>query len=180
VRRFADPTNTAFYGARYVLAAIDQKQLSLETRLSWTFSPTTSFELFAQPLLASGDYFDFKEYDTPRTDGFSVYGRDRGTITETAPASPGAPSTVTIDPDGNGPAASMQFANPDFNFRSLRGNAVFRWEFRPGSVMYVAWAHSRAASLSQGDFRFSRDFSGMFENVPDNVFLVKASFWIPR
>ena len=180
VRRFADPTNTAFYGSRYVLASIDQKQLSLETRLSWTFSPTTSFELFAQPLLASGDYFDFKEYDTPRTDDLSVYGRDRGTITETAPASPGAPSTVTIDPDGNGPAASTQFANPDFNFRSLRGNAVFRWEFRPGSVMYVAWAHSRAASLSQGDFRFSRDVNGMFENVPDNVFLVKASFWIPR
>jgi hypothetical protein len=109
-----------------------------------------------------------------------VYGRDRGTISETAPTSPGAPSTVTIDPDGTGPAASMQFANPDFNFRSLRGNAVFRWEFRPGSVMYVAWAHSRSASLAQGDFRFSRDFSGMFENVPDNVFLVKASFWIPR
>ena len=87
---------------------------------------------------------------------------------------------MDIDPDGTGPAASMQFANPDFNFRSLRGNAVFRWEFRPGSVMYVAWAHSRSASLSQGDFRFSRDFSGMFENVPDNVFLVKASFWIPR
>ena len=44
--------------------------------------------------------------------------------------------------------------------------------------MYVAWAHNRSASLSQGDFRFSRDFGGMFENVPDNVFLVKASFWI--
>jgi hypothetical protein len=180
VRRFADNTNTAFYGNRYVLASIDQKQLSLETRLSWTFSPTTSFELFAQPLLASGDYFDFKEYDAPRTLDLSVFGRDRGTISEVAPSAPGASSTVVIDPDGNGPAAQMQFANPDFNFRSLRGNAVFRWEFRPGSVMYVAWAHSRAASLAQGDFRFSRDFSGMFENVPDNVFLVKASFWIPR
>ena len=180
VRRSTDPTNTAFYGSRYVLAAIDQKQLSLETRLSWTFSPTTSFELFAQPLLASGDYFDFKEFDAPRSGDFSIYGRDKGTITETPGATPGAPSTVVIDPDGAGPAATMQFANPDFNFRSLRGNAVFRWEFKPGSVMYVAWAHNRSASLSQGDFRFSRDFSGMFENVPDNVFLVKASFWIPR
>jgi len=180
VRRFADPTNTAFYGSRYVLASIDQKQLSLETRLSWTFSPTTSFELFAQPLLASGDYFDFKEYDAPRSLDVSVYGRDRGTITEVAGPTPDAASTIQIDPDGAGPATTMQFGNPDFNFRSLRGNAVFRWEFRPGSVMYVAWAHSRAASLAQGDFRFSRDFSGMFENVPDNVFLVKASFWIPR
>jgi hypothetical protein len=180
VRRVADNTNTAFYGSRYVLASIDQKQLSLETRLSWTFSPTTSFELYAQPLLASGDYYDFKEFDAPRSGEFSVYGRDRGTVSEVPATSPGAPSTVVIDPDGSGPAAQMQFDNPDFNFRSLRGNAVFRWEFKPGSVMYVAWAHSRSASLAQGDFRFSRDFTGMFENVPDNVFLVKASFWIPR
>ena len=180
VRRFADQTNTAFYGSRYVLASIDQKQLSLETRLNWTFSPTTSFELFAQPLLASGNYFDFKEYDAPRSLDLSVYGRDRGTITEVAGSTPDAASTIQIDPDGSGPAATMQFGNPDFNFRSLRGNAVFRWEFRPGSVMYVAWAHSREASLAQGDFRFNRDFTGMFENVPDNVFLVKASFWIPR
>jgi len=180
VRRFTDPTNTAFYGSRYVLASIDQKQLSLETRLSWTFSPTTSFELFAQPLLATGDYHDFKEFDAPRSGDFSIYGRDRGTVSETPASAPGAPSNIAIDPDGSGPAATMQFANPDFNFRSLRGNAVFRWEFKPGSVMYVAWAHNRSASLAQGDFRFSRDFSGMFENVPDNVFLVKASFWIPR
>lgn len=180
VRRVPDATNTAFYGSRYVLASIDQKQVGLETRLSWTLSPTTSFELFAQPLLASGDYFDFKEYNAPRTRDVSVYGRDRGTVSEVAPPSPGAPSTVVIDPDGSGPAAPMQFANPDFNFRSLRGNAVFRWEFRPGSVMYVAWAHSRSASLAVGDFRFSRDVNGMFENVPDNVFLVKASFWVPR
>jgi hypothetical protein len=180
VRRFPDPTATDFYGARHVLASIDQKQLILETRLNWTFSPTTSFELFAQPLLASGDYFDFKEYDRPRSGDVSVFGRDKGTITETAPPSPGAPSVIQIDPDGAGPAAPLQFGNPDFNFRSLRGNAVFRWEFRPGSVMYVAWAHSRSASLAQGDFRFNRDFSGLFENVPDNVFLVKASFWVPR
>jgi hypothetical protein len=180
VRRVADPTATDFYGSRYVLAAIDQKQLILETRLSWTFTPTTSFELYAQPLVASGDYSDFKEYDAPRTGSFSIYGRDRGTISEVAAPTPGGPSEIVIDPDGSGPASQFQFANPDFNFRSLRGNAVFRWEFRPGSVMYVAWAHNRSASLSHGDFRFGRDFSGMFENVPDNVFLVKASFWLPR
>jgi hypothetical protein len=180
VRRFTDATNAPFYGSRYVLSAIDQKQVALETRLSWTFSPTTSFELYAQPLVASGDYFDFKEFDAPRSGEFSIYGRDRGSLTETPGEHPGDPSTVSIDPDGNGPAAAMTFANPDFNFRSLRGNAVFRWEFRPGSVMYVAWAHNRSASLSQGDFSFGRDFRGMFETVPDNVFLVKASFWVTR
>ena len=180
VQRFPDATNTEFYGQRYVLASIDQRQLILETRLSWTFSPTTSFELFAQPLLASGDYFDYKEYDRKRTSDVSIYGQDKGTITETPSSSPGSPSSIDIDPDGAGPAAVMHLSNPDFNFRSLRGNAVFRWEFRPGSVMYVAWAHSRSANMALGDFRFRRDLNGMFENVPDNAFLVKASFWMPR
>ena len=180
VRRVPDATATNFYGSRYVLAAIDQKQLILETRLNWTFTPTTSFELFAQPLIASGDYSAFKEFDAPRSGNFSIYGADKGTVSEIPGSAPDSPSQVVIDPDGAGPASQFQFGNPDFNFRSLRGNAVFRWEFRPGSVMYVAWAHNRAASLAHGDFRFGRDFSGMFENVPDNVFLVKASFWVPR
>ena len=128
-----DATNTEFYGQRYVLASIDQKQLILETRLSWTFSPTTSFELFAQPLLASGDYFDYKEYDRKRTSDVSIYGRDKGTITETPSATPGCAvdhrhrSRWQLDRP-----PSMHLSNPDFNFRSLRGNAVFRWEFRPG------------------------------------------------
>jgi hypothetical protein len=179
VRRETDATNTSFYGSRYVVASIDQKQLNLTTRLNWTFSPTMSFELFAQPLLASGDYFDFKQFDAPRQGDFSVFGRDVGTIVET-PGTDGAASTIAIDADAGGPAVPFSFQNPDFNFRSLRSNAVFRWEFRPGSVMYVAWAHSRSASLPLGDFRFSRDVNGLFENVPDNVFLVKASFWMPR
>ena len=105
VQRFPDATNTEFYGQRYVLASIDQKQLSLETRLSWIFSPTTSFELFAQPLLASGDYFDYKEYDRKRTSDVSIYGQDKGTITETPSSAPGSPSSIDIDPDGAGPAA---------------------------------------------------------------------------
>jgi len=179
VRRVDDPASTAFYGSRYVIASIDQRQLSLETRLNWTFSPTMSFELYAQPLLASGDFFDFKEFNAPRQGGFSVFGRDRGTISQT-PGTGGQASTIEIDPDGTGPAAAITLDDPDFNFRSLRGNAVFRWEFRPGSVMYVAWAHSRSASLPMGDFQFRRDASELFENVPDNVFLVKASFWMPR
>ena len=81
--------------------------------------------------------------------------------------------------ESGGPAAPFTFQNPDFNFRSLRGNAVFRWEFRPGSVMYVAWAHDRAQNSPLGDFDFSRDWNGLRSAMPNNVFLVKASFWMP-
>jgi hypothetical protein len=180
VTAIRDPGATAFYGTRYVLSGLRQKQLALETRASMTFSPTMSFELYAQPLLASGHYFDFKEFDAPRSGEYSIYGRDRGSIAATIDSSTGVITRYTIDPDASGPASPFSIANPDFMLRSLRGSALFRWEFRPGSTLYVAWTHSRASTLAEGDFRFSRDWSGLFDSRPDNIFLVKASWWLPR
>jgi hypothetical protein len=86
----------------------------------------------------------------------------------------------TVDPDGAGAAAPFTIANPDFNFRSLRGNAVFRWEYMPGSTLYLAWAHSRSASEAIGDFDFGRDRDALLASKPDNIFLVKASWWLTR
>ncbi len=181
VTAVTDPTATSFFGKRYVMSGLRQKQLALDTRASVTFSPTMSFELYAQPLLASGHYHDFKEFDAPRTGDFSIYGRDRGTIRANADAGATVPQSFTIDPDGAaGPANAFTIQNPDFSLRSMRGSALFRWEFRPGSTVYVAWTHSRFNSLPTGDFNFSRDWNGLFESRPDNIFLVKASWWIPR
>ena len=70
--------------------------------------------------------------------------------------------------------------NPDFTLRSLRGNAVFRWEFKPWSVLFVAWTHSRSGSDQSGDLDFGRDRSALFATQPDNIFLVKASWWYAR
>ena len=174
-----DSTATSFYGSRYVVSGLDQKQIALDTRVNLTFSPTMTFELYAQPLIASGDYHDFKEFDVPRQAGFSIYGKDKGTVTTQTDAS-GNVTQYTIDPDGTGPARSFVVPNPDFNFRSLRGSALFRWEYRPGSVLYVAWTHSRSSSIPLGNFEFSRDWNGLFDSRPDNIWLVKASWWLPR
>ncbi|HVT40213.1 MAG TPA: DUF5916 domain-containing protein [Gemmatimonadaceae bacterium] len=174
-----DPAALAFYGSRYVLSGLKQKQLSLETRANMTFTPTMTLELYVQPFIASGQYYDFKEFDAPRTGRFSVYGRDRGTITPTR-NSAGRVTGYAVDPGGPGPARPFSFANPDFNLRSLRGNAVFRWEYRPGSTLYVAWTHSRSDSQPYGDFDLNRDREGLFATRPDNIFLVKASWWLAR
>ncbi len=174
-----DPTATAFAGKRYVFSSLKQKQLVLETRLSMTFTPTMSFEMFMQPLLASGHFLDFKEFDAPRKGEFSTFGRDRGTLSAQTDST-GLVSRYTIDPDGAGAAAPFSFSNPDFTLRSLRGNAVYRWEFKPGSVLYVAWTHSRTGQDQQGDLSFGRDQQALFSAQPDNVFLVKASWWYAR
>ncbi|HEX3578627.1 MAG TPA: DUF5916 domain-containing protein [Thermoanaerobaculia bacterium] len=69
--------------------------------------------------------------------------------------------------------------NPDFNFRSVRGSAVVRWEFRPGSAMYVVWNENRADVAPIGDFSFRRDFRAIPSAPSHDVFLVKVSYWLP-
>jgi hypothetical protein len=66
----------------------------------------------------------------------------------------------------------------DFNLRSLRGNAVARWEWREGSTMYLAWQQSRSDVAPVGDFSFGRDRSALVGTRPDNIFLVKINYWI--
>ncbi len=70
--------------------------------------------------------------------------------------------------------------NPDFdfNFRSLRGNAVLRWEWRPGSTMFFAWQQSRSDVAPVGDFSLGRDRRALFGAPPDNIFLVKVNYWL--
>jgi len=66
----------------------------------------------------------------------------------------------------------------DFNLRSLRGNSVLRWEWREGSTLYVAWQQSRSAELPFGDFDLERDSRHLFAIRPDNIVVVKMSYWL--
>ncbi|HEX8620317.1 MAG TPA: DUF5916 domain-containing protein, partial [Thermoanaerobaculia bacterium] len=74
---------------------------------------------------------------------------------------------------------SGDVGNPDFNFRSVRGSAVARWEFRPGSALYVVWSENRADVVPLGDFRFNRDLRAISTAPSHDVFLVKLSYWLP-
>lgn len=179
VRAVADPSATAFNGTRYIIADVAQRQLALDTRFNLTFTPTMTLELFAQPFLASGHFSHFKEFVAPRRSAFVELGVDRGTVVPSTNADGGVRG-YTIDPDASGPAAPFMIGNPDFNFRSLRGNAVFRWEYHPGSTLFFAWTQQRADQAPNGDFNFARDRNALFSIKPDNVFLVKVSWWVAR
>ena len=181
VTSHADSTATHFFGQRAVFADIDTNIFSMNTRLNWTFTPTLTLELFAQPFVFAGDYANFKEFTGPRTTEQAVYGRDFGTICFDA-----ARNRYTADPNGlcaleatRSPQA-FSFDNPDLNVRSLRGNAVLRWEYRPGSTLFLVWQQQRSGGEPFGDFDFSRDSRAIFEQRPDNIFVVKASYWIGR
>lgn len=175
VTRATDATATNTYGSRYVFATLEQRQVAMVTRVDWTFTPKLSLQLFAQPLLAAGDFHDYKEFLKPRAFQFGIYGRDRGTISQNATT-----GRYTVDPDGTGAAPSFTFGNRDFNQRSLRGNAVLRWEYRPGSALFFVWQQSRSGAIPSGEFNFSRDFDALANLQPENVFVVKATWWIGR
>lgn len=174
VRSVADPLATGTFGRRYVFGEIHQTTIAMDTRVEWTFTPTLSLQMYAQPFVATGRYENFKEFEAPRTYDFARYGRDRGTITRSTEG------VYTVDPDGAGAAPSFQFGDPNFNVRNLRGNAVVRWEYRPGSALFFVWQQERSGFEPIGDFRARRDLGDIFDTTPTNVFLIKATYWLGR
>jgi len=167
-----DPFATETFGARYIFAKLDQTTLSVDTRLNMTFTPDLTLELFAQPFMASGDYGTPMELAAPRTFDFTRYGIDAGT------AHLDEDGDARVDPDGPGPAPAFTIYNRNFNRVSLRGTAVLRWEWRPGSQLFLVWQQNRSNLYYDGDFDFRRDADALFRGRAHNVFMMKATYWI--
>jgi len=169
----ADPAARATYGGRYIFGELDQREVSANIRLDWTFTPTLTLQLYLQPLISVGAFRNFKELRQPGTFTFNVYGKDNGsTITRDAGGD------YEVDPDGPGPGAPFTITNPDFNYKSLRGNVVLRWEYLPGSTLYLVWTQSRTNYDNAGDFSFGRDLGRLIGSADhENVFLLKLAYW---
>ncbi len=175
VQRVGDPLATATYGARYVFSNLHQTEVSMVTRVDLVLTPAVSLQLYVQPLISVGRYWNLKELAVPRTFDFLVYGTGGSAI---API-PGERAFL-VDPDGGGPAAPFRLDDPSFNFKSLRANAIFRWQFRPGSTLFVVWTEQRQDSSRPGEFHLGQDIRSMFDARPDDVVLVKISWWFGR
>ncbi|MCK5574124.1 MAG: hypothetical protein KAJ12_15250, partial [Bacteroidetes bacterium] len=167
---YDDEYATHTYGRRYVFGEMDQKTLSANIRINWTFTPKLSLQVFLQPLISTGLYGQFKELAAPRTFDFNIYGRDSSTIVYDR-------GVYTVDPDGPGPASPFSFSDPNYHFVSLRGNAVIRWEFLPGSVLYFVWTQSRSDANDNAVFQVDRSFRELMDAHPDNIFMIKMTYW---
>jgi hypothetical protein len=136
-------------GTHYVFGAIDRTTLALGTRVNYTLGPTLSLQIYARPFVSSGQYESFSELVAPRAASLA----DRY-----------APFAY----DGN----------PDFNVHSFRTTNVLRWEYRPGSTLFVVWQQGRDGFESQGDFALRRDVGRTFHVPAQNAFLIKVSRWL--
>jgi hypothetical protein len=135
-------------GTRYVFGEIDQTTVALTLRVDYTIRPTLSLQIYAQPFVSAADYDNYKELVDGRAEFFG---------------------------DRYRPYAYQGSA--DFRYSSLRTTNVLRWEYRPGSTLFVVWQQGREQVAEQGDFRFGRDVSGIFSSPAQNVFLVKFAYW---
>ena len=113
------------------------------------------------------------ELRAARKYGFDRYGVDAGTISYDE-----TDTEYKIDPDGTGPAGSFTVNNKNFNTRSLRGNAVLRWEYQPGSTLFLVWQQRRFGTEPFGDFELGRDAGSIFDAPADNVFAIKFDYWL--
>jgi hypothetical protein len=155
-----------FGGRRYVFARLDQTTVAASIRLNVTFTPNLSLQTYVQPYISAGAYTDFKELARAGSYEFIHYGPD-------AVASP---EGMTVTPAGGG--TPFAFGDPSFNFKSLRGNAVLRWEYRPGSVLYFVWTQERSDEEALGDLRFGSSTRRLFDAQADDIFLVKATYYL--
>jgi hypothetical protein len=153
----------------YLFGNLNQKTLGITLRINYTINPELSIEYYGQPFISAGKYSSFKKITRPDAVRF----RER--FYEFSP------EELTYDQVNNtysvNDGETFSFDNPDFNFRQFRSNMVIRWEYSPGSTLYLVWSQGRTSSDSDGIFSYGSDLKDLFKIVPQNVFLLKFSYW---
>jgi hypothetical protein len=186
VQSQTDAGATATYGRQYVMAEVGQHSLDLTTRLNVTFRPNLSLQLYAQPFIATGDFRDLKELERARSLDYLVYGRSGGsklgcfnTKDQAVACDRGTDIAYYVgDVDGTGPRQSVRIDNRDFDSRSLNGNAVLRWEYRPGSTMFFVWSTNCGSGTADPRFRAADAVRRICAGRSNNIFALKANYWV--
>ena len=149
---------------------LERRSFSLETRLNVAFSPDLTLQLYAQPLLSSGDYLNYKQLLRAGSFDFDVL--NEGTRSFIDPTD----GYRYLDFDGDG-MPDINFSDRDFNIQSLRMNVVLRWEYRPGSRVFLVWQQTRSERDENGALDIGRDFGNLFGGESENIFIVKFNYW---
>ncbi len=137
----------------YTFAHLSQRTLSLTSRIDYTASPTLTFQLYAQPFITKGTYSNLRELADPRAEAYDARYQ---------------PYTAISDAGG-------------FNVKQFRSNLVARWEYRPGSAVFVVWQQGRGGvEDGQGTRSWRGELDELFRLHPDNTFLIKFSYWLDR
>ncbi|HUH01428.1 MAG TPA: DUF5916 domain-containing protein [Kofleriaceae bacterium] len=154
------------FGARYLFAEVERRELRVQTRLQVAFTPDLSLSGYAEPFTSSGRFSGFGELPAPRSRGLRVYGQDGTSIAETMDG-------YAIS-DG---ADAFAIGNPDFNVLSLRSTVVVRWELLPGSTLFAVWQQDRGDLLVDGSRAGLATLGDGFTRAGRHTLALKLSYW---
>ncbi len=156
---------------RYLLGRMDRNTYEITLRLNYALTPSFTIQYYGSPYITMGKYSDFKTLADANTKDPSKVFRSFNDAELTY--NTGERSYYLND----GVNPELTFPNPDFNFRQFRSNLVARWEYRPGSVVYLVWTHNRTSSEDVTNHSFDYNFDRLFNEHAENVFLLKFSYW---
>lgn len=162
-------TITVGNSKEYLVSDLSQMQFSTNIRVNLSFTPNLSLEYWGQPFIFSADYSGFKKVISPKQYNFAsqFHKFTQGEISY----DPNNEEYNVVDNNN-----SYSFYNPDFTVFNFLSNMVLRWEFVPGSTVYLVWSQNKLDSNSDGNFLLSRNLQRLQKIKPTNIFLVKFSY----
>lgn len=163
-------------GTHYVFARLSQQTISITTRLNYTFSPDLSLQFYGQPFVSAGSYDRFMEVDAPRASAFADRFRRYGE-NEIRRLEANGFGLYQVDANRDG-TADFGFGDPDFNVKSFRSNLVLRWQYRPGSTVFLVWSRDQQSFRNDGSFRLGEDLTDIARIPSTNIFLIKFEHWL--
>ena len=155
---------------KYILGQINQETLGLTFRIDYNITPEISFQYYGSPFATRGQYSQFKEITDARNANFN----NRFRLIQNMTLVNG--DTYQVD-ENNDHVADYSFRKPDFNFNQFRSNLVFRWEYKPGSQVFVVWSNERTDWLNPGSESLANAASRLSNAAPNNIFLIKFNYW---
>jgi hypothetical protein len=156
---------------RYIFASIDQKIISMSLRLNFNLTPDLTLQYWGQPFVASGKYYDFKYITNSMASDYE----NRFALYTPAQIDLIDDEYYSIDENNDG-GEDYSFGKPDFNFKEFLSNLVIRWEYNPGSSVYLVWSQTRNGFDPTGTLDYFNDIGDLFRYRPHNIFLVKFSY----
>ena len=155
---------------RYILGTIDNQTFRSTFRINYTINPNLSLQYYAQPFISRGRYSDFK-YVTDATanrlsDRFQLYDNTQVQYEE---------GTYYFDDNLDG-LDDYNMSNPDFSVVQFNSNLVLRWEYIPGSELFLVWSQGIRTDVSLENGLIEGAQNGILEHQPQNIFLIKATY----
>jgi hypothetical protein len=156
--------------SRYILGEIDNQSWSTTLRMNYSINPNMSIQFYGQPFIARGRYSNFNYVNNPTAESFN----DRVTLYNQNQISEGTDSFL-IDENGDA-TVDYSFGKPDFAFVQFRSNLVARWEYIPGSEIFLVWSQGVTGLDDSRNSLGTSLRNQIVDQKKDNTFLIKVTY----